>query len=325
VVEVIAAQLSAELALIRAAAIERARGEGGRVDARLIASGIDYGAIGVSADGTVDTSGVRGVDADLVVRPFGWKGTFATLRDIAENAFQVHMGVESDALVATGDAAVVGDGPADDPDGDGRTSELTDGQLDAVVAFLATQATPIFRPHETVSELGPRAEGLYAPLAAVYVDEWVRGRARFDELGCASCHTPMVVLRDPIFRRGDLSIDLSQEAEHPRITYDASLEGYPVFLFSDLRRHDLGQENASRHVDAGVSVQEWLTRPLWGLADSGPWLHDGSATTLDQVIERHGGEGSSSREGFRALDFHQKGDLRVFLMSLRRQWRPTVL
>ena len=325
VVELVAAQLSAELAAFREATIASARSEGRRVEAPLEVSGIDFGVIAASPDGTLDTSGVDGVDPDLVVRPFGWKGTFRTLRDIAENAFQVHMGVQSDALVASGDAAILGDGPADDPDRDGRTSELTDGQLDAVVAFLATQAMPILRPHETVAELGPRAEGLYAPLASVYVDEWVRGRARFDELGCASCHTPMVVLRDPIFRRGDVSIDLSREAEHPRIAYDESLEGYPVFLFSDLRRHDLGQENASRHVDAGVPVEEWLTRPLWGLADSGPWLHDGSATTLDQTIERHGGEASASREGFRALDFHQKGDLRVFLMSLRRQWRPTVL
>ncbi|HEY8431144.1 MAG TPA: di-heme oxidoredictase family protein [Sandaracinaceae bacterium] len=324
VIELVAAQLSADLAAIRDGAIDRARRDGRPVEASLLVSGIDFGVVRAMPDGGVDTSGVRGVDPDLVVRPFGWKGTFATLRAVVDNAFQVHMGIQSEELVARGDAEVSG-GEGDDPDRDGAVNELTSGQLDAVVAFLAAQAIPIYRPHETVSELGPRAPGFFAPLASVYVEEWTRGRALFDELGCATCHVPSIVLRDPRFTSGAVSIDLSRDAEHPRIAYDESVGGYPVFLFSDLRRHDLGQENASRHVDAGVPREQWLTRPLWGLADSGPWMHDGTATRLDEAIERHGGEAAESREAFRALDYQRKGDLRVYLMSLRRQWRPTVL
>lgn len=323
-IEALAAQLTADLAAIREDAIDRAAREGRAVEAPLIVSNIDFGVLRAMPDRTVDASGVRGIDADLIVRPFGWKGTFATIRSIADNAFQVHMGVQSDELVASGDAEL-GGGEGDDPDRDGVTSELTAGQLDAVVAFLAAQAIPIYRPHETVSELGPRAPGFYAPLGAVYVEEWARGRALFDELGCAECHTPSHVLRDARFTSARVSIDLATETEHPRIAYDESAGGYPVFLFSDLRRHDLGQENASQHVDAGVPRNEWLTRPLWGLADSGPWMHDGTASSLDQAIERHGGEAAESREAFRALDREARGDLRVFLVSLRRQWRPTVL
>ncbi len=322
VVEVLAAQMSAELAAIREGAIERAAREGD-VEVALVASGVDFGVLRVARDGTIDASGVRGVDRDLVVRPFGWKGTFATLRAIAENAFQVHMGIQSEELVARGDVEVSG-GEGDDPDRDGVVAELTSGQLDAVVAFLAAQAVPVFRPHETVSQLEARAPGFYAPIASVYVDEWTRGRALFDEIGCASCHTPRHVLRDPRFTSGGVSIDLAREAEHPRITYDEELGGYPVFLFSDLRRHDLGQENASQHVDAGVPIREWLTRPLWGLADSGPWMHDGTAPRLDDAIERHGGEAADARDAFGALDREERGDLRVFLVSLRRQWRPIV-
>jgi CxxC motif-containing protein (DUF1111 family) len=34
---------------------------------------------------------------------------------------------------------------------------------------------------------------------------------------------------------------------------------------------------------------EWRTAPLWGVADSGPYLHDGRANSLAEAIELHGG------------------------------------
>jgi hypothetical protein len=327
VVEALARQMTAELAAIRAEAAERARQSGAAFDAPLVASGSDFGALRALPDGSFDASGVTGIDADLVVRPFGWKGTFGSLREIVDAALQAHMGVQSESLVREheSDTDLLGDGPVSDPDADGVESELSDGQVTAIVAFLASQATPIVRPHETVAELGPSAPGLYEPLAAIFVDEWARGRALFDELGCASCHRPMTVLRDPVLDLGGTEIDLARGAEHPRIAYDESVGGYAVFLFSDLARHDLGEENASQHVDRGVAPTAWLTRPLWGLADSAPWLHDGSAQTLDLAIGRHGGEAAPARDAFRALGRDDVSALRVFLMSLRREWRPVVL
>ena len=35
---------------------------------------------------------------------------------------------------------------------------------------------------------------------------------------------------------------------------------------------------------------EWRTPPLWGFRDSGPYLHDGRAATLDQAVGLHDGE-----------------------------------
>ena len=54
--------------------------------------------------------GVRGVDADLVVKPFGWKGTLADLDDFAAEALQVHLGIQSDVLLASASRDVVGGG-----------------------------------------------------------------------------------------------------------------------------------------------------------------------------------------------------------------------
>ncbi len=36
--------------------------------------------------------------------------------------------------------------------------------------------------------------------------------------------------------------------------------------------------------------REWKTPPLWGVRDSGPYLHDGRAITIEEAIEWHGGE-----------------------------------
>ena len=46
---------------------------------------------------------------------------------------------------------------------------------------------------------------------------------------------------------------------------------------------------------------EWKTPALWGVADSAPYMHDGSAPTLRDAILKHGGDAKSVREKFKAL------------------------
>jgi CxxC motif-containing protein (DUF1111 family) len=43
-----------------------------------------------------------------------------------------------------------------------------------------------------------------------------------------------------------------------------------------------------------IPVRFFLTRPLWGVADTGPWLHDGRATSLMEAILMHGDTASKS-------------------------------
>lgn len=282
--------------------------------------GVGFGTLRRARDGTFDGSEVEGVDADLVVRPFGWKGTHASLHAMVETEFERHLGVQSDALVARGEAA--GSGPAEDPDADGARHELSAAALDAVVAYLAAGAIPLDRPPEQVGPLEPSAEGLFAPLTPVYVDEWLEGRARFEALGCATCHRPALPLTTPVFDEANVHVDLAREAESPRLVAgDDGTFGVP--LYSDLRRHDLGDANASRTELEGPA-RAWLTRPLWGLAARQGYMHDGLATTLDEAIARHGGEAAPAAEAFAALEFGAKGALRLFLLSLRPRAVPRV-
>ncbi|TMB53585.1 MAG: hypothetical protein E6J56_13140, partial [Deltaproteobacteria bacterium] len=105
---------------------------------------------------------------------------------------------------------------------------------------------------------------------------------------------------------------------------DPELHGYPVWLFSDLKRHDMGTANTAQHVQRGVALNEYLTPRLWGVADSAPYLHDGRAPSFDYAIAGHDGEGAPARAAFAALPFEEKGPLRVYLMSLRRVTRVVV-
>ena len=60
----------------------------------------------------------------------------------------------------------------------------------------------------------------------------------------------------------------------------------------------------------------WLTRPLAGVGSTGPWLHDGRATTLSDAILAHGGEAGVSRDNFTMLDQTKRDHLIAFLENL---------
>jgi CxxC motif-containing protein (DUF1111 family) len=94
-----------------------------------------------------------------------------------------------------------------------------------------------------------------------------------------------------------------------------------VPVFSDFRRHEMGSLLEARHVERGVPRGQYLTRRLWGLANTRPYMHDGSATRFDEAIALHGGEGSEAQgaaTAFADLTEDGKASLRVFLLSLRR-------
>ncbi len=295
-------------------------------EARLSAKGVDFGVLRATAKGEVDTSGLAGIDADLVVKPFGWKGTLADFSDFASEALQVHMGVQSDRLLASGVHERLGDGKdPGDPDGDGIRDELGRGPFEALTVHLALLEMPIVEPMIQDRRIPPAATNLLAPTTTSFAADFQRGREQFHAAGCAGCHQPMMVLESPMLELDGLPpIDLSRSMRQPGLRYDPRLGGYPVWLFSDLRRHDMGPANAAKHVQNGVATQMYLTPRLWGVADSGPYLHDGRAPSLDYAIAGHDGEGAAARAAFAALSWDDRAAVRVYLMSLRRAPRVVV-
>jgi cytochrome c551/c552 len=119
-----------------------------------------------------------------------------------------------------------------------------------------------------------------------------------------------------------------------------------VRLYGDLKRHWMGDElaeaidelekteeysggtnmslNAYNPVNAVAGLESYTTqsnrgkstfgtKELWGVACTGPWLHDGRATTLSAAITSHGGDAASSSARFKGLPEKDQKDLIAFL------------
>lgn len=309
-VQELALELSQDLNRQRVDALARAQEQGREVAVDLVSRDIGFGRLRAFPDGTFDTSKVEGVDDDLVVKPFGWKGVFPDLRRAIEDAARVHFGIQTSVIAERHRDAPTPEllGPGSDwwdPDADGKQRELEEGSLTAAAVYLATLEVPTILP----------------PSSLALRDRWAEGDALFDAIGCNSCHVRALSMLNTVWLEypdttdaQPFEVELFHAGEEPK--------GSPqVKLFSDLKRHDMGPELAERHTDTNhphISASTWLTRPLWGLAETAPYLHDGRAATIPEAIHAHGGEAEESRDAFEALSPEEQGSLHVFLLSLTR-------
>lgn len=70
------------------------------------------------------------------------------------------------------------------------------------------------------------------------------------------------------------------------------------------------------HYEPTLFNQEWRTPPLWGVADSAPYMHDGRAETLLEAITMHDGEASGTRDRFLNLPLADRHAVIAFLRTL---------
>ena len=131
------------------------------------------------------------------------------------------------------------------------------------------------------------------------------GEETFKSIGCAQCHLPKLGGIDGIYS------DLLLHDMSPRL---GDSDAYSVFVGDPPRAKVAGPPDRS---GSGTStIQEWRTPPLWGLRDSGPYLHDGRATTIDEAIALHAGQGTASARRYAELSPRRKRHLAAFLGSL---------
>jgi len=83
-----------------------------------------------------------------------------------------------------------------------------------------------------------------------------------------------------------------------------------------LKRHDMGDDLAEAVDEVGTGASNFLTKELWGVGSTAPYLHDGRATTLAEAISFHGGESAGSRDNFNALSGDEQKALIAFLKNL---------
>ena len=306
-IELLAREMTVELQAARAAAISAAQLAGVDTTVPLTAKGVGFGTLTATPSGMVDTTGVLGVDADLVVRPFHQKGVVVSLREFTNNAMNHHHGMQSSERFGAGL----------DPDNDGRADELTVGDITAATIYQALLPVP--------GRVLPADPGRRASVDA--------GEALFGSLGCAECHVPALHLTNPVFSEpnpfnpaGNLQVadvpqpfevDLTSAGVGPHLAREAG-GGVLVPAYTDLKRHDMGPElDNEALVQGGVPTSQFLTRKLWGMASEPPFLHNGRALTLDDAIRRHGGEAAAARAAYVALPVNQRKSVVDFLRTLQ--------
>ncbi|HEV8593675.1 MAG TPA: di-heme oxidoredictase family protein [Pyrinomonadaceae bacterium] len=303
--ELLGLEMTKELLAVERQARADARLQGKDVTLELIAKGITFGSITARPDGSVDKSKVAGVDMNLVVKPFGRKGIIRTLRQFTLNANNLHFGMQAIELV----------GDKIDADLDGVVDELTVGDISAETAWQATLPTPMRK----------------TPSDKKLLEAVRQGEKLFSQIGCAECHLPVMTLKSPLYRilnprvnQGrELVLDLTKDAQEPRLT--ANADGtVAIALYSDLKRHDMGVGLTEDRIQNGVKPSVFITVPLWGVGSTGPWLHDGRATTLHDAIAAHGGEAEASRNKYSALNEAARRTVVEFLKSLVLSDKPTV-
>ena len=307
----------------------------------LSAKGVDFGTLVAFRTQiepcvvTMDTTAVTGVDADLVIRPFGWKGNEATLRGFTRGAAHNELGLQGTETVG-----------ALDGDYDGVTHELSVGDLTALTMYMAGLERPVEMTE--LDEIG------LVELADTDRGAITAGKTAFNGIGCASCHIPQMTLDEPIFTepsrvpgyfdvqfpdgsdpaasgfQQDLAVSFDMRSDQPNNM--VTLEDGAVYhlgamavddagrgvanWYTDLKRHDMGADLSDPADPSGIGAAMFLTRSLAGVGSTGPWLHDGRATTLDAAILAHGGEAAASSDTYAALPDQQQAQIVAFLENL---------
>ena len=354
-IEMLADEMTADLRAIRTQALREAQSglvataTGGTTSTRpmpvtrpLIAKGVSFGRITARPDGSFDTSGVRGVDPNLRVKPFLHQGVTASIREFLVGAFHAEMGLqaadpvlcaatkaESSSVAAKPAQSIAGfkydpalddferppacgeEGP--DPDGDGKSNEIDPALVDYVEFYLLNY----FKPGQY--RVTPRATA---------------GLALMQRIGCTSCHVQNLTVRND---RRIADVETKFDAERG-IFNDLFATATPLFkavpdtaaypqlqplggqflvrnVFTDLKRHDLGPMFHERDFD-GTKITMHVTEPLWGVGTTAPYGHDGRSITLDAVIRRHGGEAAAAQRAYVGLGADAQESIVTFLNTL---------
>jgi hypothetical protein len=333
--EMLADEITQDLRSIRENATNQAATLRRPVTLPLKSKGIEYGSITVQPNGTVDTSKVEGVNADLRVRPFFAEGGTISIREFLVGAFNAEMGMEGSdpdlwtaknggrivtpsGMVLDGAKDKIEAPPAtsitDDPDHDGVKNELPVSVVDHMEFYLLNYFKPGTgeQPHNTKL-----------------------GKNLLESTGCTSCHirdlritkdrrvADVETVYDPIkgffndlFATATALFAETKDATgHPSIKSPLGKPFTVENFLADMKRHDLGPNFWERNYD-GTLTKQFMTEPLWGVGSTSPYGHDGRSMTLKDVILRHGGEAQRSRDNFARLPEHLQDQMLAYLNSL---------
>ncbi|MFI3121409.1 MAG: di-heme oxidoredictase family protein [Methylococcaceae bacterium] len=214
---------------------------------------------------------------------FGWKSQHASLLSFNAEAFRSEMGI-TNALFPSENTA--NGHPVDEFD------TMADPENNGWGVALLTEFVRATKAPSRDVELAATQDAL-------------AGEHVFEAVGCGICHTATITTAptDTVINAGTFKV--------PPALGDKTIHPYSDFLL-----HDIGTGDGIVQNGGQSSRNKIRTAPLWGLRTRSRLLHDGSALTLLQAIERHQGESIMVTNQFKALTVTEKSQLLKFLDSL---------
>lgn len=238
---------------------------------------------------------------------FGWRGQLEDLDLFVKGACAAEVGLQVQEMNQSKDPLK--------PDYENQGVDLTKEQTDRLVAFVRS----LPRPEQVMPD---------DPNERSFVNQ---GAVLFDAIGCAECHVKDVGQLTGVFS-DFLLHDMGSEFEDPvpaqRVKQTVVTAGeteisFPMPKYYGSEANSIADVRANTKSRTFYSIEEqnhykeYRTPPLWGVADSAPYLHDGRATTLRAAIEWHGGEAFVSRANFAQLSEKEQVAILKFLESLK--------
>lgn len=226
---------------------------------------------------------------------FGWKAGTTSIRHQVAAALNTDIGVRSSVLPNL-------DCGSQQDNCNNSNPLIPEENLNNLVTYIST--------------LGVRPQRVWK--TGVEDTQAIAGGIKFEEIGCASCHTKT-------FQTSEF---------HPL----AELRNQTIHPYTDMLLHDMGEGLADTLGEGLASGREWRTTPLWGLGLAAcvtggveniaggegnevckphhAYLHDGRARSIDEAIRWHAGEAQNSTDAYNALPASEKAALLAFLNSL---------
>jgi CxxC motif-containing protein (DUF1111 family) len=257
--------------------------------ANMAADASRKGQLGISGHPNANLSGTANRSPnDGTITRFGWKAQNKSLLMFAGEAYNVEMGVTNQLFPQERDETVgclFNATPEDTANFTARPNPAVLSDIEAFADFMRMLAPPTPAPD--------------TPSIA-------SGRAAFNAIGCAACHTPALTTGRMI-------------ASGASMVPSAALSNQSVNLFSDLLVHHMGGGLEDGIAQGAAGLDEFRTAPLWGVGQRIFFLHDGRTTNLLEAVEAHRSRRSEANQvidRFNRLSTQEQQDVINFLRSL---------
>jgi CxxC motif-containing protein (DUF1111 family) len=203
--------------------------------------------------GRVHTSGSPNISGnDGSITRFGWKAQNKSPLIFAGEAYNVEQGVTNELFPTERDetaSCLFNATPEDRTNLDASQPTDVPSDVEKFTLFMRFLAPPTPAPD--------------TPSIA-------KGRALFNTIGCALCHTPSL---------------------HTGKAATAALSNQTATLYSDVLLHHMGPGLADEISQGNAGPDEFRTAPLWGLGQRIFFLHDGRTKDLLEAIRAHASPG----------------------------------